>query len=161
MLELDYVHLPLEVTTQEITRLCKELEALVRNELPANQTSVSAQPSDGELVALGKSLIKERSDRAKFLTGLDFGEPAWDIVLDLYVNHLCKRQVSISSASIAANVPATTALRHLSTLTSQGFLIRVCDTNDARRVFLILSEEIRRTMREYLCSVLAARHVSP
>jgi DNA-binding MarR family transcriptional regulator len=164
MLELDHVNLPLTADTQEITRICKDLEAFIRRQSRSNNgqlARLASSPSNCELVVLAKSLIAERSFRARCFTEQDFGEPVWDILLDLYVSGYSSRRVSVTSACIAANVPATTALRYVSVLTSQGVLIRVLDEADARRVFVILSESARQAMREYLRRVYETRHAFP
>jgi hypothetical protein len=163
MLELDHVHLPLESTTHEITRICRELESLVMRQPRAfcrEQATHSPLPTNAEFLSLAESLLRERRLRERYFQSVDFGEPVWDILLDLYVSQLKSRKVSVSSACIAASVPATTALRYISMLTSQGVLIRVLDTHDARRVFLILSDQIQSAIREYLRDVHGKRYVS-
>ena len=69
-----------------------------------------------------------------------FGEPAWDMLLDLYVAACSDRRVAISSACIAAAVPATTALRHIKILEQAGLVARQPDSADGRRCFVILTE---------------------
>jgi DNA-binding MarR family transcriptional regulator len=164
MLELDRTCLPLDKTTQEISRICRELEGLVRSQSPFTGRKTGglvSSPKDRELATLAKEMISERSLRMKSFIGLEFGEPVWDILLDLYVSHHSKRRISISSACIAANVPATTALRYISNLTNQGVIVRVPDASDARRVFITLSDEIQRSMRDYLHLVYEQRYASP
>jgi hypothetical protein len=163
MLELNDIQLPLVTTTQEISRICKELDQIIRRQprsITGQAVELASSPEHGDLVALAKSLIAERSLRARCFTELDFGEPIWDILLDLYVSGFSSRRVSVSSACIASNVPATTALRYISVLTGQGVLIRVLDKSDARRVFLILSESACQAMREYLRRVYERRYAS-
>jgi DNA-binding MarR family transcriptional regulator len=163
MLELDYVHLPLMIATREITRICKDLEELIRHQprlYNVQPAALASSPANCELVVLAKSLISERSLRTRCFTELEFGEPVWDILLDLYVSGYSSRRVSVTSACIAANVPATTALRYISILTVQGILIRVLDETDARRVFVILSETARQAMREYLRRLYEIRYAS-
>lgn len=70
-----------------------------------------------------------------------FADPAWDIMLDLYAAHLEDRKISVSSACIAAAVPATTALRWLKTLSDNGQIVRVPDLDDGRRIFVAISED--------------------
>lgn len=59
--------------------------------------------------------------------------PAWDIMLDLFQASAKGRQVSITSASIGAGCPQTTALRWLHALETMGLLIRRPDPDDGRR----------------------------
>ncbi|MEQ1538465.1 MAG: hypothetical protein ABL928_06030 [Sphingorhabdus sp.] len=163
MLELDRVNLPLEIATQEIGRLCRELEDLVtRQPQPDMQPvfSFSFQPTQAQLIALANSLLTERRLRSKHFAKLEFGEPVWDLLLDLYMCGLMGRSVSVSSACIAAYVPPTTALRYITMLVSQRILLRVADKNDARRVFLVLSDETQLAIERYLTQVHQRRGVS-
>jgi DNA-binding MarR family transcriptional regulator len=55
----------------------------------------------------------------------------------------------VSSLCIAAAVPATTALRWLKTMTSQGIFLRRADPHDGRRVFVELAPAASQAMRRY------------
>jgi DNA-binding MarR family transcriptional regulator len=76
-----------------------------------------------------------------------FGEPSWDILLDLYLNH-CRGGplISISSACIASAGPQTTALRHIGVLVDRGLLERVEDAGDRRRSFVRLTQKALAAM---------------
>ena len=69
-----------------------------------------------------------------------FGEPAWDILLDLYIAHAEGKPVSVSSACIGSASPATTGLRWLAVLTEHGLIAREADANDHRRIMVQLTE---------------------
>jgi len=75
-----------------------------------------------------------------------FGEPGWDILLDLYVATVQDRKISVSSACIGAAVPSTTALRWLNLLSERGMIERYPDPLDARRSFLRLSLDTLQKM---------------
>lgn len=78
-----------------------------------------------------------------------FADPAWDILLDLFISEQRKRPVSITSASIASCVPATTALRWLSLLEARGYLQRAEDDTDKRRAFVRLTDKSRSLLTRY------------
>lgn len=82
-----------------------------------------------------------------------FGEPAWDILLDLFIAAKDRKRLPVTSACIGAAVPATTALRWLTVLEEKGLIIRENDTNDARRVFVRLSAEGYEKMVAYFADV--------
>jgi hypothetical protein len=84
-----------------------------------------------------------------------FGEPAWDILLDLYIASAEGKQVSVSSACIGSACPPTTGLRWLAILTEQGFVVRENDSNDNRRVMVRLSDKGVAAMERFLASVAA------
>lgn len=82
-----------------------------------------------------------------------FGEPAWDILLDLYIAHASGNPVSITSACIGAAVPATTALRHLGQLHDEGLIVRENDPRDQRRTHVRLSELGIQRMETYFAEI--------
>lgn len=103
---------------------------------------------------LGKA-YEIRRNRILFL-GADglFGEPAWDMILDIAYHQLQSRPVSVKSACISSNVPASTALRYLNKLEESGDVLRVNDAKDRRRDFVILSGDfMERLYRLYIVSV--------
>ncbi|KEO87823.1 hypothetical protein EH30_00140 [Erythrobacter sp. JL475] len=81
--------------------------------------------------------------------------PAWDILLDLFIHSQDSREVSVTSAIIAAACPATTALRWLQVIEDSGFVYRSPDPSDSRRTFVKLTD----TGNELVCKALS-RHVS-
>ena len=62
------------------------------------------------------------------------------------------RNVSVSSLCIAASVPPTTALRWITAMTESGMLLRQQDPADARRVFIILSDEVTAKLNAYFAA---------
>ncbi len=96
-----------------------------------------------------KSVIRQRQMRSEFLDGELFADPAWDILLDLTAARAEHRRVSVTSLCIAANVPATTALRWISQMVDVGLLERVQDESDRRRAFIALSDKAADAMARY------------
>lgn len=80
-----------------------------------------------------------RRRREKMIDAEIFGEPAWDILLDLYEAHQIGRPIAVTSACIGAAVPPTTALRWINVLTERGHIQREEDPGDARRSFVKLT----------------------
>jgi DNA-binding MarR family transcriptional regulator len=105
------------------------------------------------LLTSAKRLLRERRLRERMFEGTEFGEPAWDILLNLYIAHHEGKLVSVSSLCAAAVVPATTALRWISTMEAQGHLRRHRDPIHKRRMFMSLSEEALSAMDRYLAAL--------
>lgn len=80
-----------------------------------------------------------RSLRGQFFDEELFGEPAWDILLDLYDAELKQIRVKVTGVSVGSRLPATTALRWLKALETRGFIGRCADPTDGRRVFISLT----------------------
>ncbi|MCK0100592.1 winged helix DNA-binding protein [Qipengyuania sp. S6317L1] len=82
-----------------------------------------------------------------------FGEPAWDILLDLYIANVENKPVSVSSACIGSAAPPTTGLRWLGVLSEQGLIAREHDPEDQRRVLVHLTDKGLAAMDEYFASL--------
>lgn len=68
-----------------------------------------------------------------------FGEPAWDILLGLYVAAWKGRKIAASAVGLEAAIAPTTALRCLATLERYDLVKREPDCGDQRRVWILLS----------------------
>ncbi len=99
-------------------------------------------------------LYKQRRVRAKHFEAELFGEPAWDLLLDLFVSECQGRDIQVSSACIASAVPATTALRWITILEQGGLLERFDDPRDRRRSMVRLTDAGRSAMINYLTGIL-------
>lgn len=82
---------------------------------------------------------KRRSRDEKFQSFELFADPAWDILLDLFINFFDGKKVDTSSACIASCVPVTTALRWLTALEKAGLIEKAHDNRDKRRVLVQIS----------------------
>jgi len=91
--------------------------------------------------------------RGRYFDETLFADPAWDMMLDLLQAEIRQHRVPVSSLCIAAAVPATTALRWLKTLVSQGLFLRRADPHDGRRVFVELAPDTSVSLRRYFAEV--------
>ncbi|MDP5103820.1 MAG: winged helix DNA-binding protein [Erythrobacter sp.] len=100
-----------------------------------------------------RQVIANRQARARFFDPALFGDPAWDMLLDLTAAHGEGAQVSVTSLCIAAGVPATTALRWLTQMVESGIFQRVPDPADRRRAFIALTDKAVAAMAGYFASL--------
>jgi hypothetical protein len=84
---------------------------------------------------------RARRSRERYFDRTLFGEPAWDILIDLFIQQSSGKTVSVTSAAIASQVPVTTALRHLAALQKAGLIERMRSAADARVKLLRLTRE--------------------
>ncbi|MGF7152810.1 MarR family transcriptional regulator [Novosphingobium gossypii] len=128
------------------------LESLAAGEV--RESSKTAASQDHPIwVELARQTYDDRRRRTKIFRSEElFGEPAWDILLDLFIAAKERRRVSVTSACIGSAVPSTTALRWIAILEKQGFLMREADPGDARRVYVKLSARGYAAMLEYFAS---------
>jgi hypothetical protein len=108
---------------------------------------------DPLLAKVAEAILRSRQRRALIFPSGLFAEPAWDMLLDLFVNDVRGLQVPTTSLCLASGVAPTTALRSLAMLEVKE-LIRRHPSRDDRRVILVeLSAKGRGFMRQGLTDV--------
>lgn len=138
----------------EIRQLALELAARAGAELASQpieeQTAERRSPGPYGYAGLAKQMYQERVLRQRHFDADLFGEPAWDMLLDLFAQRTKGRQVSITSACIASCVPPTTALRWINVLINRGLVQRISDPRDGRRAFIELTQPALLKIEQYL-----------
>jgi hypothetical protein len=122
-------------------RLREAAEVRARSEHGDGATTAPrpGRPAGSRLALARKAYALRRKRASIFGTPDIFGEPAWDILLDLYIAAGERKSVSVSSACIGSAAPATTGLRWLSVLAAEGLVVRENDAEDHRRVLVRLT----------------------
>lgn len=110
--------------------------------------------SNDPTLEIARRLYRDRRLRAEHFKADIFGEPAWDMLLDLFIAAGERRQVSTSAACTGASVPAATGLRWIHGLEAKGLVGRTVDHRDARRVWVSLTTAGRRAMVAYLARLM-------
>ena len=159
------VHLPRSIPANDTSVRLQQLSDEV-SRIAATLSHLSAGPQrapddatelKGTVAAVSpevvKNVIKARRLRDRYFEPELFADPAWDILLELLHAELSQYRVSVSSLCIAAHVPATTALRWITTLTDTGLLRRRQDPSDARRVFIELTPRASDNLHRYFASL--------
>jgi hypothetical protein len=114
---------------------------------------VAPRPARNHL-ALARQAYAQRRRRETIFGNPDlFGEPAWDILLDLFIAQGEGKPVSVSSACIGSAAPATTGLRWLGVLADEGLVLRENDPEDHRRVLVRLSPTGLAAMEQFFDSL--------
>ena len=91
-------------------------------------------------------IYKSRQRRSRHLPSELFGEPAWDILLDLFAARLQKKRISVTSACTASGVPLTTALRWLRVLEDSRMIERYDSETDQRVTWVKLTASASNSM---------------
>jgi DNA-binding MarR family transcriptional regulator len=102
-------------------------------------------------------LVQARRDRSALFGPELLGEPAWDILLELYVAELDRQKVLVSKVGKSSGIAETTALRWLDRLENDGWLTRVPDPSRGRRVFVMLTGRGSVAMQVYVDKQIARR----
>lgn len=128
---------------ETIDRLRRQIASMFETTQTLNslvETAGSADsPETKKLVA--KMILRERRRRDSYFDSELFGEPAWDMLLELYVHQLDQSRISVTGLCTSSGVPATTALRWIGNLEQAGLIDRRNDPLDHRRVWLELTSD--------------------
>jgi DNA-binding MarR family transcriptional regulator len=141
--------------SEEVSRIASTLARLSTG--PAAAPRRIDMPPSAEIpevpVETVRAVIRARRLRSNYFPEELFADPAWDMLLDLLQSEILHMRVPVSSLCIAAAVPATTALRWLKTMVSQGLFVRRADPHDGRRVFVELGPQASVALRRYFAEV--------
>jgi DNA-binding MarR family transcriptional regulator len=127
-------------------------------DIEAEQLRLSArrQPTKKELEGLARRIYQARRLRGRVLRDQIFGEPAWDMLLELY-----RSGSSINALSYAANCAPTTGLRWQKVLTEQGLIERGPPGAPAQKQLVRLTDEGRKLMDSYLTRLFYSDNPNP
>lgn len=105
------------------------------------------------LLDTAKDLYHQRRLRARYFSGSLFAEPMWDMLLDLFIADCERRRITVKSVCIGADVPTTTALRHLRWLHEQDLVERLSNPRDDRSTHVRLTAKAITAMENYLAAL--------
>lgn len=147
----------LQPLADELTAIAARLRDVAAT--PADLTEVASnaqrsQRSERRYLALAREAYALRRKRVAIFGNPElFGEPAWDILLDLYIAQAEGKPVSVSSACIGSAAPPTTGLRWLGVLAEEGLVVRENDADDHRRVLVRLTRAGITAMERFFDAV--------
>lgn len=125
------------------------------------RTSMAAPEPSGEagataLLATARRIyaIRRARDREFGDYASLFRDPAWDIMLDLFIHALAGKPCYAGGAAIASCIPGTTALRCVNHLVEIGLVERLRDPLDGRRQLLVPSEQGMTLMRRAMAPLV-------
>jgi FixJ family two-component response regulator len=123
---------------------------------PAREARVEdgIAPTPTQLAGFIRDLLRKEAKRRDIGGGEVFGDPAWEMLLDLMLAQLEQRTVAVSSACIASGAPMSTALRLVGRLVETGVLHKIPDPRDRRRHFLAINPRFEQPLRQYLVELL-------
>jgi hypothetical protein len=134
-------------------RLSRLADHITRCEQPA----VRAQPGRGNSPAdFARHVLQARRRREALFPDL-FADPAWDLLLDLFIATEEGRALSVTSACFGTNVPATTALRSIALLERYGLVLRRRHPTDGRCMLLSLSDRALQLMHQWCAEIGASQ----
>ena len=143
---------------EELAEIARHLNGYFRSTERANDDAADRLDVP-ECVHVAYGIYWARRQRDRLLGSHLFAEPAWDILLDLFIAGQEGRKVSVTSACIASAVPTSTALRRIHHLVEIRLVLRIPHPADARITFLELSKEGISQMTDYFTLLSRVQNV--
>lgn len=129
-----------------LTRLPKKLERRVYD--------LSGIRRHAETLAMiARKEHRARRLREELIPTQLFGEPAWDLLLDLFAHSIVNVEIPISSAQIGAHCAPTTALRYIEKFEDEGMIARHKSEKDGRVAYLKLTDAALVSVGSYLMNI--------
>lgn len=140
---------------QPVAAAFRQIRDYIRAVGPAAGANCLAEDTLSEIALrdVAGKLAAARKNRQRSLSQDLLGEPAWDILLELFTQ---RHPQSMKSIGIGAGVPLTTTLRWIGLLEQQGLLTQQADPHDARRTLVSLTDKGRANVADAVNGIHAA-----
>lgn len=111
---------------------------------------LSGQTQDRRvLIARAREMFVNRERRLQNFSRAMFGEPAWDMLLALYVTEPSSARLTVSRLVTFSGAPPTTALRWIDYLEKDRLIMRRANPLDRRISLIELSDKGRSALDAY------------
>ena len=105
---------------------------------------------EAKLAAIATSIYNARRRRLELFDPALFGEPAWDMLLNLFIAKARGEVLSTAALCSVGGVPHATGLRRIDHLEAKGLIERSRDPADARVTQIQITPKGYRLMRQYV-----------
>ena len=124
---------------------------------PKVETRLSDINADREkLIARAREALRNRRKRREIFGETMFGEPAWAMLLALYVAEATEGRMSVGKLSSLSGGPPSTAQRWIDYLIKRNLAVREPHPTDRRTVFVKLSDAGRAALDLYFFGTLSS-----
>lgn len=125
---------------------------MLGNKFPANVSDEPSETRPGRqrLLAMAQLVLSSRKAREQYFDPDLFGEPAWDILLALYVSEDAAARFTVSKLADCIGTPLSTAVRWVKALEEKSLVQRIGHPTDRRITFVQLLEKGRSALDSYL-----------
>lgn len=155
--EVKEAAMSVSISDSDIQAATSLLAKLVGLEPAAVESAVArlrnahGQRNRAENVQRAQRIREHRARRGKLFPQPIFGEPPWEMLMALYVDH---REEGATTAELAANtnLPSTTAARWLGYLEDHGLVSRRLHPNDRRCSLVELTDSAMKALDECFAS---------
>lgn len=122
----------------------------VPSQMDAPRRSLAKGSSRDELISRARVVLHARRVRARHFDRAMFGEPAWDILLLLYLADSAEARQTVGQLAASVETPLTTVLRWVGYLENEQLVERVDHPTDRRIAFVRLTSKGRNAFEAFL-----------
>ena len=146
----------ISVNERDLRAAAQLLKALVASQealwdaLPTRALTGEAELDKADLARRARLIFTTRRKRSQIFGKGMFGEPAWDMLVALYVGDTDGPRATVGRLGELTETPLTTAIRWLDYLEQQGLVHREQHPTDRRAIFVELTDKGRSAMEEFL-----------
>ncbi|MDM7957530.1 MarR family winged helix-turn-helix transcriptional regulator [Blastomonas sp.] len=123
---------------------------LPESEAQPGQSDPQASGDWQERAEVASRYLKLRAKRSAIAEAHLWSDPAWDILLELFVGHVKGKNITVTSACLAARRPSTTSLRYIDRMLQEGLLQRERDPIDNRKINLRITDQAFRAVSDWV-----------
>ncbi len=138
---------------EDLTRLETIVVGLKGRLAQAEVLPLTSGEEEGTFAGYAQAMLKSRNQLHKFLPARYFTDPAFDMLLDLFVATETRQTRSFKVTALASRVPPATAARYVEMMVKDGMILREADQQDGRRTLLSLSESAMTALCEWFSAI--------
>lgn len=120
----------------------------IRAEMPYRKEGDAE--SDAALLSFARRLLEMDKSRRKIMGSRHASFAQWYVILHLFIAHREQRSMSITDLIHGAGTPRSTILKAVADMTAAGFVNRIPDRRDRRRIYLMLDLELEKNVSHLL-----------
>lgn len=139
-----------ERDAREAARLLQLLSAAINGQADLTGEQL---PDREKLIERARLVLSSRQLRASYFNRAMFGEPAWDVLLALYITEGTEDPHSVGRIAELVQAPLTTVARWIDYLEKERMVCREAHPSDKRVIFIRLLERGRQLLESYLTNV--------
>ena len=111
--------------------------------------AVNQREDEENLLKAARSIVEMQALRRRFFPTAMFGEPAWDILLALYLTS-ARANRTVNRLAERSGAPLSTAIRWLHYLEAEGLVLLDTNVHDPAQRQVHLTDKAHRSLRSFL-----------
>lgn len=136
------------LSAEDLRLLRRLLDRVALDEQRSKTERRADLPNGHAAFALARAILAARDTRKSEFASAIFGEPAWDMLLNLFV-HRDREPLTVTRLAQLSQTPLTTAIRWIEYLEQSRLIARHQHPNDARIVLVELTDQARLRLVSY------------